>query len=188
MNRLLLFVIVLIAACKRPALNEAELFDGASIIKLDGYVLSRQAASSYELAPELPSGKIEKISYSHFEPQELRLPLDSVATASFGDMLHRVYGLTLKRNMGAFGGLMKSYLEYFEKFQIVSLTSVEYGGKTWHALLKKHIDENHYWQSFYTVHKGNLVFITLFYALEESEPTIPTTEFFKYLDAVRFHH
>ncbi len=188
MKRLLLFVVVLTAACKRPALNEAELFDGASVIKLDGYVLSRQAGSGYELAPEVPSGKIEKISYSHFEPQELRLTLDSIATAAFGDMIHRVYGLTLKRNMGAFGGMMKSYLEYFEKFQILSLTSVQHGGKTWHALLKKHTDENHYWQSFYTVHKGNLVFITLFYALEESEPVIPTTECFKYLDAVRFHH
>jgi hypothetical protein len=188
LNRLLLLVIVLIAACERPALNEADLFDGASVIKLDGYVLSRQAGSGYELAPEVPSGKIEKISYSHFEPQELRLPLDSIATVSFGDMIHRVYGLTLKRNMGAFGGLMKSYLEYFDKFQIVSLSTVERGGKTWHALLKKHSDENHYWQSFYTVHKGNLIFITLFYALKETESPLPTTEYVKYLDAVRFHH
>jgi hypothetical protein len=37
------------------------------------------------------------------------------------------------------------------------------------------------------VHKGNLVFITLFYALKETESPLPTTEYLKYLDAVRFH-
>lgn len=182
---------LLIAACKRPDMNEADLFGGATIIKLDGHKLFRQAGNGFELAPELLGGKIEKVGYSYFEQQELMLTIDSIATPDFGNMLHRVYGTTLKRNMGAFGGMMKSYLEYFDKFQIVSLSTVERGGKTWQSLLKKHNEENHYWQSFYTTHKGNLVFITLFYAidaaLETQERTIPIAELFKYLDAVRFH-
>lgn len=180
-------LLFLIAACKRPVMNEADLCDGVSVKRLDGHRLSPQAGSGFELAPELPNGKIEKVGYSHFEPQELRLSLDSIGAAPFGDMLHRVYGLTLKRNMGAFGGMMKSYLEYFDKFQIVSLATVEHGGKTWQSLLKKHNEENHYWQSFYTTHRGNLIFITLFYALQVDEPAIPTTELLKYLDAVRFN-
>ncbi|MFN3344738.1 MAG: hypothetical protein ACK4XY_00440 [Chloroherpetonaceae bacterium] len=187
MNRILLILFFLIAACKRPVLNQADLFDGASVLKLSGHVLSQQSATIFELSPELPSGKVEKVSYLHFEPQELRLPLDSIGTAAFGDMLHRVYGLTLKRNMGAFGGMMKSYFEYFDKFQTLSLTSLEHGGKTWQSLLKKHNEENHYWQSFYTTHGGNLIFITFFYACEPNESTIPTTELTKYLDAIRFN-
>jgi hypothetical protein len=167
-------------------LNEAELFKGVLVLKIEAHKLLPQAGGSFELAPERPSGKVEKVSYLHFEPQELRLPLDSIGTAAFGDMLHRVYGLTLKRNMGAFGGMMKSYLEYFEKFQTLSLTSIEHGGKTWQSLLKKHNEENHYWQSFYTTHNRNLIFITLFYACEPNESDIPTTELTKYLDAVRF--
>ncbi len=186
MNRILLVLFFLIAACKRPVLNEADLFDGAMVVKLGGHVLSQQSATIFELSPELPSGKVEKVSYLHFEPQELRMPLDSIGTAAFSDRLHQVYGLTLKRNMGAFGGMMKSYLEYFDKFQTLSLASIQHGGKTWQSLLKKHNEENHYWQSFYTTHQGNLIFITLFYACEPNEPTIPTTELTKYLDAVRF--
>lgn len=175
-----------IAACKRPVLNEADLFDGATVVKLEGHVLSQQSATIFELSPELPNGKVEKVSYLRFEPQELRLPLDSVATSAFGDSLLKTYGQTLKRNMGAFGGMMKSYLEYFDKFQTLSLTSIERGGKTWQSLLKKHNEENHYWQSFYAVHKGNVIFITLFYALDDQEAAIPISEHHKYIDAVRF--
>jgi hypothetical protein len=187
LKRVFFALCFLIAACTRPALNEAELFDGASVAKLDGHALSRQAGSGFELAPELAGGKIEKIGYSHFEPQELRLSIDSIETASFGDMLHRVYGLTLKRNMGAFGGMMTSYLEYFDKFKTLSRSTLERNGKSWHALLKKHESENHYWQSFYTTHKGNLIFITLFYVCQQDEQAIPFSELTKYLDAVRFN-
>ncbi len=185
MKRLFCVLLFAFAACNRPALNEAELFDSASVAKIDGHSLAR-TGSGIELAPEQKGGKIEKISYSHFEPQELRLPLDSIGTVAFGDMLHHVYGLTLKRNMGAFGGMMKSYLEYFDKFQTLSLISIERGGKTWQSLLKKHNEENHYWQSFYAVHKGNVIFITLFYALDDQEAAIPISEYHKYIDAVRF--
>ncbi len=186
MKRVVLALLFFIAACKRPAMNEADLCDGTRLSKLNGHRLTQLAESCFEMSPEQPSGKIEKISYLRFEPQELRLPMDSIATAEFANMLHRVYGLTLKRNMGAFGGLMKSYLEYFDKFQIVSLATVEHGGKTWQSLLKKHNEENHYWQSFYTTHKGNLIFITLFYAVESELHIIPTAELTKYLDVVRF--
>lgn len=183
----LLAVLVLFIACERPALKEAELTSGVIIEKTEGFLLSPHPRGGYELAPEIGGGKIEKASYSHFEPQELRLPMDSVGTQAFADSLLKVYGLTLKRNMGAFGAMMKSYLEYFDKFEIVALSSVERNGKTWQLLLKKHNEENHYWQSFYTTHKGNLIFITLFYTLEAEERAIPTTELFKYLDAVRFN-
>ncbi len=181
-----LAMLFFITACQRPVLNEAELFDGAIIVQLEGHRLMQLAESCFEMSPELPNSKIEKVSYLRFEPQELKLALDSIHTTDFANMLHRVYGLTLKRNMGAFGGLMKSYLEYFDKFQIVSLESVARGGKTWQSLLKKHNEENHYWQSFYTTHKKKLVFITFFYALGAEESTIPTTELTKYLDVVRF--
>lgn len=186
-KKLVIVGLLFLNACRPPQMQEAVLFDNVRIVKPDGHRLSRQAGSGFELATELLNGKIEKVGYLHFEPQELRLPLDSIATAPFGDMLHRVYGLTLKRNMGAFGAMMKSYLEYFDKFQIVSLASVEHGGKTWQSLLKKHNEENHYWQSFYTTHKGNLIFMTIFYALKAEERAIPATEFFKYLDSVRFN-
>lgn len=186
MNRLFLIILLFIAACTRPVMNEAKLCDGASVAKLDGHRLLQQALNLFELVSEQRNSKIEKVIYSHFEPQELRLPLDSIRAAAFGDMLHYAYGSTLKRNMGVFGGMMKSYFEYFDKFQVVSLSTVARGGKTWQSLLKKHNEENHYWQSFYTTHKGNLIFITLFYALEAQEHAIPTTELFKYLDAVRF--
>ncbi|MGQ9805757.1 MAG: hypothetical protein ACUVRP_06730 [Chlorobiales bacterium] len=186
-KKLVIVGLLFLNACRPAQMQEAVLFDNVRIVKPDGHRLLRQAGSGFELAPELPNGKIEKVGYLHFEQQELTLSIDSIATPDFGNMLHRVYGTTLKRNMGAFGGMMKSYLEYFDKFQIVSLSTVERGGKTWQSLLKKHNEENHYWQSFYTTHKGNLIFMTIFYALEAEERAISTTEFFKYLDAVRFN-
>ncbi len=188
MKRLLLFAVVLIAACKRPVVQEGKLCEDVKIVPIEGHELILRANADYELVPEQSSKKIERINYLAFDAQALSMPLDSIATTSFGDMLHRPYERSLKQKMGIFGGMMKSYFEYFEKFQVLSLTSVEHGGKTWHALLKKHSDENHYWQSFYTVHKDNLVFITLFYALKENESPLPTTGYLKYLDAVRFHH
>ncbi len=187
MNRLLLLVIVLTAACKRPAVQEGELCEGVNMTPIQGYQLLQRAKADYELVHEHSGKKIQRINYLSFDAQALSMPLDSIGTQAFGELLLRLYERSLKQKMGIFGGMMKSYFEYFDKFQFHSLTSLEHGGKTWHALLKKHTDENHYWQSFYTVHKGNLVFITLFYALEESEPVIPATECFKYLDAIRFH-
>ncbi len=182
-----ILLIVLFAACQRPVFNEVKLCESIFIIKPEGHLLLQQAGSSFEVVPDIADKKIEKVIYTHFDLKEWKLSLDSINTAAFGDRLHRMYGLTLKRNMGAFGVMMKSYFDYFDKFQHLSLESIERGGKTWQALLKKHNEENHYWQSFYTTHKENLIFITLFYALEAGERTIPTTEFFKYLDAVRFN-
>jgi hypothetical protein len=186
LNRLLLLVIVLIAACERPVVQEGELFEGVKLVPIEGHHLILRANADYELLPEQTS-KIERINCLYFDAQTLSMPLDSIGTSAFSDTLLRIYERTLKQKMGIFGGMMKSYFEYFDKFQTLSLTSVERNGKTWQSLLKKHHEENHYWQSFYTVHKGNLIFITLFYALKETESPLPTTEYLKYLDAVRFH-
>jgi hypothetical protein len=186
-HNLLLAGCLLLAACERPSLKEAELSNGITVRQLNGFLLSPHPRGGFELVPEKQVDRIEKVSYTLFEKQELPLPLDSASGTAFGDTLHRVYGRTLKRNMGAFGAMMKSYLEYFDKFETLSLSTVERGRKKWMSLLKKHVEERHYWQSFYRVEGERVLFITLFFMLEEKESPMPEMELSKFIDAVQFN-
>ncbi|MCS6989723.1 MAG: hypothetical protein NZM06_09440 [Chloroherpetonaceae bacterium] len=186
MKRALLAWLVCLFACERPVVKEGALFEGARLAQPRGYLLSPRAPGDYELVSESKGENIEKVSYAAFDARELSLPLDSLATVAFGDSLLKTYGRALKRKMGVFGGLMKSYFEYFDKFQTLSLSSLERNGARWFSLLKKHVDEPHYWQSFYAARDGRLVFITLFYAQGDGEPPIPTSDLAKFIDVVRF--
>lgn len=186
MNRLLLASLLALGACERAFVDEAEFFEGARLVKPSGYALSPRGLDDFELLAETKGETIEKVNYVWFDAKTLALPLDSVATAAFADSLGKAYARALKRKMGVFGGAMKTYLDYFDKFQILSLDRLERDGIEWRAALKKHVDENHYWQTLFVAREGRVAFISLFYALNEGEPPIPTSALAKFVEVVRF--